>query len=227
MNRLVTLIALSALALIGALATPNHAAHADEPSPRSSQALLMLYPAWARKNVCASNAYAIANPLAGKIVRYQTPVAINPHGVPQVWEAMRNFEALTSGAVTFRVVDTDPVIGIVVVTGDALNREGQPGCGHVSAQRVTPATLQLSVNRDGVIQSRLYVHLGSSHCDHVREGFQPQALSEHELAHALGLLTHFTGFTGIEGITLEMLVTLTAVYRLPPGTDVSALCARE
>ncbi len=36
--------------------------------------------------------------------------------------------------------------------------------------------------------------------------------------------THFPGFTGIEGISLELLVTLTALYRVPPGTEVSEMC---
>jgi hypothetical protein len=31
-------------------------------------------------------------------------------------------------------------------------------------------------------------------------------------------------FTGIEGVSLEMLVTLTALYRVPAGTHIEKFC---
>ena len=186
---------------------------------------LMTYPAWTRRLVCESNVYYSQNPLPGKTIRFQTPIDINPNGVSQVLDAIKNYEAMTSGAVTFRIVNSDPAVGIVVVEGDALNRDGQPGCGHVTHQRDPKSGFTIDVKNDGAINSRLYVHLGSSACNHAREGFQPQSIAEHELGHALGMGSHFAGFTGIEGLTLELLVTITALYRTPPGTDISQMCA--
>jgi len=185
---------------------------------------LMLYPAWTRKYLCESNAYYAGNPLPGKTIRFQTPIAVNPNNVPRALEAIRNCEAMTGGVITFRIVDSDPQVGIVFVEGDALNRDGGPGCGHVTAGRDPQSNFTFSVTSDGVVNSCLYVHLGSGDCDPTREGFQCCSIAEHELAHALGLGTHFPGFTGIEGMSLELLVTLTALYRVPPGTDISEMC---
>jgi hypothetical protein len=185
---------------------------------------LVLYPVWTRGFLCESNAYYAGNPLLGKTIRFQTPINVNPNKVPRVLEAIRNYEAMTGGLITFRIVDFDPQVGIVFVEGDALDRDGEPGCGHVTSGRDPQSGFAFSVTNDGVVNSCLYIHLGSVKCDPVREGFQCCSIAEHELAHALGLGTHFPGFTGIEGISLELLVTLTALYRVPPGTEVSEMC---
>ena len=188
------------------------------------EAVLPLYPAWARKNLCESNVYYSQNPIRGKIVRFQIPIDINPNGVPEVLEAIRNYEAMSGGAITFRIVNSDPAVGITIVQGDAINRDGEPGIGHVTYQRDPQSGFTFSVNSQGAINSLMYIHLGSSQHDHVREGFRPFSVAEHELGHALGLGNHFAGFTGIEGLSLEPLVTLMALYRVPPGTDISTLC---
>jgi hypothetical protein len=220
---LLNVLALASLvAAIAEHASPVIAlARADTPS---SNAILSEYPDWVLGLLCDSNAYSNQNPSPGKTLRFQTPVAINLNHVPQAREATRNIEAMTSGAVTFQIVDADPSGGIVVVAGDALTRDGEPGLGHVTRAR-EPQSVFAVTARDGVIQSRLYVHLGSASRDYAREGFRPSSIPEHELAHALGLMGHFPGFTGIEGVSLESLVTLTALYRVPPGTDVSRFCA--
>ena len=198
--------------------------HADTPNP---DAILAQYPNWVLGLLCESNAYANANPTPGKTIRFQTPVEINLNGVPQVREAMQNIQAMTSGAVTFKIVDSIPKVGIIVVAGDALTRDGLPGLGHVTGSRNPQSAFGLNVQGDGFIDSQLYIHLGSAQRDYIQEGFHPYSLAEHELAHALGLAEHFPGFTGIEGITMEPLVTLTALYRIPPGTDVSRFCKSE
>ena len=131
---------------------------------------------------------------------------------------------MTSNAVTFKYVNTDPPVGIVLVTGDALTRDGEPGLGHVTSTRDPKSNFAIDARRDSAINSRLYIHLGSTKRDYISEGFRPSSIVEHELGHALGLVGHFPGFKGIEGISLEMLVALTALYRVPPGTDMSRLC---
>jgi hypothetical protein len=115
------------------------------------EAALMTYPAWTRRVVCESNAAYSQNPLPGKTIHFQTPVDINPNGVPQVLDAIKNYEAMTSGAVTFRIVNSDPGVGIVVVEGDALNREGLPGCGHVTHQRDPKSGFTFNVKNNGTI----------------------------------------------------------------------------
>jgi hypothetical protein len=188
-------------------------------------ATLALYPVWTRKYLCESNAYYAGNPLPGKTIRFQTPIDVNPNKVPNVLEAIRNYEAMTGSLITFRIVDSDPQIGLVFVEGDALDRDGAPGCGHVTSTRDPHSGFAFSVASDGTVNSRLYIHLGSVACNPTLEGFQPYSIAEHELGHAMGLGTHFSGFTGIEGISLELLVTVTALYRVPPGTDISGFCA--
>ncbi len=219
---LLTVGVLSLFFVVATRATP--AIPVANPDSPSAETILTQYPEWVLRLLCESNTYAGQNPLPGRTIRFQTPVEINLNGVPQAREAIRNLEAMTSGAVTFKVVYSDPSVGIVVVAGDALDRNGSPGLGHVTSARDPQSVLTFNARDDGVINSRLYVHLGSARCDYVHEGFRPSSIAEHELAHALGLAGHFPGFTGIEGISLELLVTLTALYRVPPGTDVSGFC---
>jgi hypothetical protein len=219
---LVMVCVLGLIAAMAMFAPPSMLfARADSPS---ADAILNQYPNWVLGLLCESNAYASQNPLPGRTIRFQTPVEINLNGVPQALEATRNLEAMTSGAVTFKVVNSDPRIGIVVVAGDALDRNGSPGLGHVTSARDPQSFFSFNAQSDGAINSRLYVHLGSARCDYVHEGFRLYSIAEHELAHALGLSSHFPGFTGIEGVSLELLVTLTALYRVPPGTEVSRFC---
>ena len=199
-------------------------AHADSPN---AETILSQYPDWALRMLCESNVYSNQNPLRGRTLRFQTPVEINLNRVPQALEATQNIQAMTSGAVTFKIVDSDPSVGIVVVAGDALNRDGVPGLGHVTSSREPQSAFAIKVQSNGTIQSRLYIHLGSAQRDYISEGFRPSSIAEHEIAHAIGLMEHFPGFTGIEGVSLESLVTLTALYRVPPGTDMSQFCKSE
>ncbi|MBI5029890.1 MAG: hypothetical protein HZB51_05135 [Chloroflexi bacterium] len=189
--------------------------------------ILALYPEWVRRLLCESNVFYSQNPLAGKTVRFETPIDINLHGIPQVVDAINHYEALTGGVITFRQVDFDPLVGITVIEGDAENRDGGPGCGHVTCQRDPHSGFSLRVGNTGAFNSLVYVHLGSKRCDFVSEGFRPCSIVEHELAHALGLGNHFPGFTGIEGLSLELLVTITVLYRVPPGTDVAWMCVND
>lgn len=208
------------------IAPASHSITVARAESPNADAILSQYPDWVLQLLCASNLYSNANPTPGKTMRFQTPVAINLNRVPQAREATRNIEAMTSGAVTFKIVENDPAVGIVVVTGDALTRDGTPGLGNVTTARAPQSPFALNVRNDGAIQSRLYIHLGSAQRDYISEGFRPYSIPEHELAHALGLIGHFPGFTGIEGVSLEMLVTLTALYRVPSGTDMSRFCTR-
>jgi hypothetical protein len=67
-------------------------------------ATLALYPVWTRKYLCESNAYYAGNPLPGKTIRFQTPIDVNPNKVPNVLEAIRNYEAMTGGLVAPRSI---------------------------------------------------------------------------------------------------------------------------
>ena len=166
------------------------------------------------------------SPLPGKIVRRQTPVAINARGIPRVLDAIKDIEAKTGGLVTFQIVDKDPAVGITVVEGDAVDANGGPGCGNVTDSPDPTSGHRYKAGANGVLNTLVYVHLGSSKCNDARTGYQPYSIAAHEIAHALGVGRHFTGFNGDEGASPELAEVLVRLYSLPPGMDVTASCLK-
>ncbi len=221
---LLTVCALTSLIVaIAAYASPAvSVAHADVPNPES---MLAQYPAWVLDFLCESNVYSNQNPTPGRTIRFQTPVEINLNGIPQAREATRNIEAMTSGAVAFRIVDADPAVGIVVDTGDALDRNGAPGLGHVTSARAPQSLFAFDVRERGCYS---IADVCASRFGALRpyaRRISPILDCGTRICARTGTGGAFRRFTGIEGVSLEMLVTLTALYRVPPGTDMSQFCA--
>ncbi|MFH1524217.1 MAG: hypothetical protein ABIF04_04570 [Chloroflexota bacterium] len=175
--------------------------------------------------VCTSNVYDERNPFAGRIVRFQTPIDINPNENADVLAAIENYERMTGGTVDFNIVDTDPLVGISVIEGDAIDGRGQPGCGNVTNGRDAASDHVFQVDSDGIFNSLIYVHLGSSGCNHVQVGYETYSIAEHEMAHALGIGEHFTDFNGNEGLSPNLKAVVVMLYNIPPETDMSALCS--
>jgi hypothetical protein len=175
--------------------------------------------------VCSSNVFDERNPFAGRIVRFQTPIDINPNGNADVLAAIENYERMTGGTVIFNIVDTDPLVGISVIEGDAIDGRGQPGCGNVTNGRDAASDHVFQVDSDGIFKSLIYVHLGSSGCNHVQVGYETYSIAEHEMAHALGIGEHFTDFNGNEGLSPNLKAVVVMLYNIPPGIDMSALCS--
>jgi hypothetical protein len=169
--------------------------------------------------------YDERNPFAGRIVRFQTPIDINPNGNADVLAAIENYERMTGGTVDFNIVDTDPLVGISVIEGDAIDGRGQPGCGNVTNGRDAASDHVFQVDSDGIFNSLIYVHLGSSGCNHVQVGYATYSIAEHEMAHALGIGEHFTDFNGNEGLSPNLNAVVVMLYNIPPGTDMSDLCS--
>jgi hypothetical protein len=177
--------------------------------------------------LCESNVYDSRNPKQGFTVRFAIPVAINAGGSKVVRTAIRNYSSATGGAVVFTVVDEDPPIGVTVIEGDAAAKGGGPGCGNVTSERAATSGHSFRVDPLGAFTSLTYVHLGSAGCDDEAKGDRPESVAEHELAHALGVGSHFPGFLGDEGLSPNLLAVVTMLYRLPPGTDMSRECGEQ
>ena len=185
--------------------------------------------------LCKSNIYDRWNPLQGRAARYETPIDINTKGRPEVIEAIENIEVATGGLVTFNIVDSDPDVGISVVIGKSTTSNGHPNCGTVtnfadlSGDPSNPEYyLDMRVSNDGLINSVRYVHLGSSQCDHTSivptvRGFT--SITEHELAHALGLGEHFDDFNGNEGFSGSVIAVIKMLYSIQPGTNMASECS--
>jgi hypothetical protein len=175
--------------------------------------------------LCDSNVYDARNPRPGKTVRFALPVAIHPHGSAVILAAVEHYESATGGAVTFEIAADDPPIGITVIEGDAVgSSRGEPGCGNVTSGKAPASGHKFHTDPFGVFDTLIYLHLGSSGCDDETAGDKPESVAEHELAHALGLGTHFPGFTGDEGLSPNLTAVVTELYRLPPGTDMKEAC---
>jgi len=172
--------------------------------------------------LCDSNIYDGRNPLPGRTVRFRTPIDINPNGIEEVLDAIKNYETKTGGMVTFNIVNSDPSVGITCIEGDGVNADGSPGCGNVSGEIDPYSGHNFVTGSDGAFNSPVYVHLGSSGCDHSQVGYKSYSVAEHELAHALGIGDHFKGFTGNEGLSRELIAVVTMLYSMPSGTDMSA-----
>jgi hypothetical protein len=88
------------------------------------------------------------------------------------------------------------------VEGGGTGPDGSPSCGTAI----------------GAFDSVYYVHLGSTDCDDATVGNYPSVIAEHELAHALGLMSHFDGFTGNEGLNNpNMFAVIYNLYNNPIG----------
>ena len=76
----------------------------------------------------------------------------------------------------------------------------------------------------GQLTGTYYVHLGSTLCPDATRGKRRSAVAEHELAHALGLATHFDEFTGNEGVSPERVRSvLYSLYRNPIGAPLDSI----
>ncbi len=185
-------------------------------------------PEFMLKTVCDSNVYDRSiNPNLGKIVRFKTPIQINPGGDILVIKSIENIEKYTNNLVTFEIVDQDPPVGIIVVEGDAINQDGSPGPGNVTTERDTRGSTLFNVGNDGYITSQVYLHLSSPGWNYrdIKGVRSNTSIIEHELAHALGLGHHFEDFSGNEGFSYNVIIATIALYRIPSGTDMVNACS--
>ena len=153
-----------------------------------------------------------------RLARWSTPIAVNTSGIARADEAVDQVQRVMGGAVTFRKVQETPEDGIVFVDGGAMNGDGSPGCGHVSGGAPGKVAVNFKHDENGRMKGVYYVHLGSVTCSDASKGQRRSAVAEHELTHALGLLTHFENFTGNEGVSPEGVQrVLYNLYRNPIG----------
>ncbi len=191
------------------------------------ESMIKNMPSHVKELVCSSNVYDRINPLQGKTIRLKTPIDIYLGKIKdkEVFDAIHNYETKTEGLVKFNIVDKEPSTGITVILGGGSGPKGEPSCGNVVTGSKNPlADFVFHTNYDGTINSKIYIFLGSSACNYRKFG---PAISEHEVGHALGFGQHFGGFYGDEGLSFPLLEVVTALYSLPPGTDMSVACTKK
>lgn len=160
----------------------------------------------------------------GRVVRWSIPIPVSTSGIARADEAVDQIERATSGAIRFMKVQDEPSNGIVFVEGGAMNGDRSPGCGHVSGGEPGQIEVNFKHDEQGQLKGTYYVHLGSDRCADSTRGKRRSAVAEHELAHALGLATHFEDFTGNEGVSPDRVRSvLYSLYRNPIGITAEQL----
>ena len=160
----------------------------------------------------------------GRVVRWPIPISVNTAGIARADEAVDQMERAMDGTIKFVKVQDTPANGIVFVEGGAMNGDGSPGCGHVSGGRPGQIAVNFQHDEHGQLTGTYYVHLGSTLCPDATRGKRRSAVAEHELAHALGLATHFDEFTGNEGVSPERVRSvLYSLYRNPIGAPLDSI----
>lgn len=152
-------------------------------------------------------------------VRWELPIQVQTNGIARAEEALRHYEAWSGGLIRFTRVSGVPTNGLVIVEGGAMNPGGPGGCGNVHDGLVASSRLNVHEER-GALRGVYTVRLGSEGCDDEFAGHYASAVAEHELGHALGLLSHFPGFVGNEGASDPfMMAVLLTLYANPIGTS--------
>lgn len=160
----------------------------------------------------------------GYLVRWNTPIEVDTGGLARAEEALARYEKLTGGRIAFKRVTGTPANGVVYVEGRAVASDGQsPGCGNV-ADVPGGAGVRFKFDGSGAMYGVYYINLGSSACNDATKGDYDSAIAEHEMGHVLGVLAHFDGFTGGQGLMNPNYFNVVyTIYNNPIGATASQL----
>ncbi len=160
----------------------------------------------------------------GHLVRWNTPIKVNTNNIARVDKAIDRYERLTNGLIRFTRTTGTPTNGIIFIEGSSLNADGSPGCGNVTNTQEPSVHVRYTFGNSYALNGIYYIHLGSRACDDATEGNYTSAIAEHELGHVLGIMSHFSGFTGNEGLrNPNMFVVIYNIYNNPIGSKAEDL----
>lgn len=177
-----------------------------------------------RNRIITSNLNHPALGATGHLVRWNTPIKVNTNNIARADTAIDRYESLTNGLIYFTKTTDTPTDGIVFIEGGSRNADGSPGCGNVTNTPGSSVYVSYTWDNSYALNGLYYIHLGSTACGDVQEGNYPSAIAEHELAHVLGIMGHFTGFTGNEGLrNSSMFAVIYNMYNNPIGSQAEDL----
>lgn len=113
------------------------------------------------------------------------------------------------------IPDNEITRGLIVSEGTSIGPGGavnESSCGMVSADIGTTNWPYEFYNENGIINTKLYIHLSSAGCTANLE------IAIHEFGHAMGLGEHFTGFGNASVIDGNFWNVLYNIYSNPIGT---------
>lgn len=133
--------------------------------------------------------------------KWNTPIPVKTNGISRAETALDRIEAKIGRKIFDRdlianLPDSDIKRGIVVTEGTAAEpKMSKDTCGNVGrAPGKYDYPKNFLNNNTGVIDSVLFVNLGSNLCDDKKRGKTESDIAVHEFGHALGLGPHFEGF---------------------------------
>jgi hypothetical protein len=162
----------------------------------------------------------------GRLTRWRGTIAVNTNGIARAETALARYEAWSGGLIRFTRVPSNPANGIIFVEGGALGGDGRQGCAHVTDAPPDQSSnlFMLRWDASSAIVGAYTIHLGNAACDDITEGRYPSAYAEHVLAHALGILDHFPGYEGPEGmVDAHAFAVVYNLYANPVGATAQEL----
>lgn len=177
-----------------------------------------------RNRIITSNLNHPALGATGHLVRWNTPIKVNTNNIARADAAIDRYGRLTNGLIYFTKTTDTPTNGIVFIEGGSRNADGSPGCGNVTNTPEPSVYVSYTFDNSYALNGLYYVHLGSTACGDAQEGNYPSAIAEHELGHVLGIMSHFSGFTGNEGLrNSNMFAVIYNMYSNPIGSKAEDL----
>jgi hypothetical protein len=167
-----------------------------------------------REQLLLSNLNSVVFGSPSRITRWQVPIPAHTNGIARAETALAHFEQWTGGVVRFTRVAQAPSHGLTFVEGGAGGPASTEACGSFGdGQAIAGAPLVVfQWDPTRAIIGAYTIHLGADQCADETAGSYPSSVAEHQLAHALGVIDHFDGFTARGGLDDPRL--LSVVYNL-------------
>ena len=177
----------------------------------------------------ATTGFPFNGQFAGVTKRWKLPIAVKTNGEARAVPAMDAIEAKLGYVVFDRtsLANNDEASiarGLVLRQGTSYLPTGanpQAYCANVGNAPFSGGWPANSLTAPGVLSARFYVNLDNPQCTASAD------IVVHEIAHALGMGSHFKGFGDGPAISADFWTVLASLYGNPAGTAKADIVAKQ